>query len=701
VTEEEKAEEERKKKEQSDGLWDFLKGLLPGGGGGFGLGSIFTILLVVTGVYFLARNEKVQEFVGGLFGEGGKEKVAGFVDKASGLIEGFLSEDMAEKIGVKGARFRIAENQNDEELTKTITEEMSAAAAQVIVPNRKVFFETIKEANGGTVGKDGFTNEKSLFALLTKQPALVKQLIPALMVEPNAALDDKAKTKQKEKKLEIFATLQAMMTPENLTTLFDATNRKNTIEILAAVSPDKTSTPEAIEANLSKLMDANGAPKESLRLLLSKMLTPDDNGELPKDMKTAVAALMADDKISADAKSDFMNLALENPDQIAGAGNGDKLTTLRSSIGDDKMQQLMALGALPDAEAKDASFALITQDVPTLMAFKAFADGADISTLPENLKKPVENLKKLDARYIDALWGMKNKDVTGQEAAQIQTILAPNGDATTTNDVIAQLFDANNRALLMKAHPNNINRLIYAAMPPDGKGADGKPLSDNEQKKRIKTVNFMKPENITALLNSVDQIDRVGKAMDATAAAAGDTSAPGTTMVKKVFSAFVEMMGGHNEAFKKLPPGEVALLFKIPEFASAMEGMVKGLKFKEGSTDDKMIRAVQKYWGTLTPNQSPDARPKWADRDGWGMIEVLSDEQAVRDLQTRFMKEDQSKMSLWWNKNALATDSKLYQNLDYLQSMMKSMPKAQHVENGTTVSPTSSGRSLSSDYPWL
>jgi hypothetical protein len=625
-------EEERKKREAEEAKKSGLNWLLDklnpfsGDGGGFGLGSIFTILLVVTGVYFLARNEKVQEFVGGLFGEGGKEKIAGLMEDVNAGIAHYAPW-LAKMMGIEGADVEKLAKSSDEERTELLTKAgMPAPAVAIINANSKAFFETLKEINGGNYpsGAD-LLNEKNIVGLLTKQPALMKQLVPALMPAEGATPTDD----QKKQQLKIYASLKKVVNSSDLDLLLNATNRKNTIEILAAVSPDKTSTPEAIEANLSKLMDANGAPKESLRLLLSKMLTPDDNGELPKDMKTAVAALMADEKTPADAKSDFMNLALENPDQIAGAGNGDKLTTLRSSIGDDKMQQLMALGALPDAEAKDASFALITQDVPTLMAFRAFADGADIRTLPENLKKPVENLKKLDARYIDALWGMKNKGVTGQEAAQIQTILAPNGDATTTNDVIAQLFDANNRALLMKAHPNNINRLIYAAMPPDGKGADGKPLSDNEQKKRIKTVNFMKPENITALLNSVDQIDRVGKAMDATAAAAGDTSAPGTTMVKKVFSALVGLVDGHVEDFKKLSAGEVATLFKIPEFSSAMGQMIRGLKLPAGSKESAMLASLQKYWGTITEDKT---RTKVTARNGEGLAEVLADEASAQVL---------------------------------------------------------------------
>ena len=195
-------EEAKVKEDQKNAFSRFFDWINPfsgssSGSSGFSIGGIFQTLLVAVIAYVAASNEKVQGWLGQFLDEKdpttgekipgtGAQKIKKVTDGIANWVKGNMVPDFVKE------NFDVTEmmqNPNPEDSNvKAFLETLPAALQPVVKDNLKTLTNLVLDANkdakgrmnGAQVKLETFTNDKTLFALLTKQPALAKQIITAL-----------------------------------------------------------------------------------------------------------------------------------------------------------------------------------------------------------------------------------------------------------------------------------------------------------------------------------------------------------------------------------------------------------------------------------------------------------------------------------------------------------------------------------------
>lgn len=658
---------EEEKRKQQEGLMGFLRGLLPGGEGGFGLGSIFMMLFVVTGLYFLARNEGVQEFVGKLFGEGGKEKVKGFIDGISAKIASWLPDGkFKDMLGLGNAAGQYLESRTDDQLNDMLKTDggLSPDAAALIVGNRKIFFDTVKQAHDGKIGgKDDLTDDKTIFALITTQPEFVKKLLPTMLPPAGTALNEA----QAKKRDELLVTLKKVVADERLGTLLSDTHRKNVLSIVALLSP--TTDVAAADAQISGLIAKNGGQvPESLRAVFTKMLEPKTDGTLPT-MKEAFDALLTDANLSTEEKKNTVKMVLSNPEPMVGQENVKAFETLKQSLGDAKIDAFATILVNPDKEARTKEAKAFVMNAENITAFKTFADAVKNPNLitDEDMRSAVVQLKSSSLAQLIAASKIAGRDPALLDG--VKAVLMPNGKAVDAKGLLFQLMNANNRATIRQADTSSVAALIAASAP--------------EKAATLTTA------NLEAMVAVAEKIGIHAAILDG-----ANPNKPESARVGKVLNAFMDLVQKDATAFKKLTATEVSTFFRDPEYAAAVEYLVQHITPPEGN-DAALLTVMQKQWGSTTHNAQ---RTRPVDHDGLGLAEVLADEKSVKALQN-YMNGDLLEMVGWWdglrnyNRNPKTpkeeqenlkqylyrendTPSKIRENAPYIEAVVNALSKA-------------------------
>lgn len=253
--EEKRAEEERRV--ASAGSW--LQGFLPE----FSFFNIILFIAVACGAYFLGRTEGGKELLGGIFG---KENVEAFFAKGDGLLAG-----LAGKLGIDidvGATLKkipTVEKVRETLKAQNIPDPIIAVVAKDL-PTFHKLLDVVAQANGGKVGLNDFMNDKTITALVTQSPELVRALASAAnRATPGGAANPMAD--------QLKTTLITIINSDQLDTLLNPTNRASTIATMRAVLPANAGiSPTTLNALITHGIGADEKPTPQLRKLLTSAM---------------------------------------------------------------------------------------------------------------------------------------------------------------------------------------------------------------------------------------------------------------------------------------------------------------------------------------------------------------------------------------------------------------------------------------------
>lgn len=251
-----RAEEERRRQAaQGSGLWDWFKSFLPD----FSFFNILLFAAVACGAYFLGRTEGGKELLGNIFG---RENVDAFFSRGDTMLAG-----LASGLGINIDISERLEAMPIEEVRTTLASQNIPHPIIAIVAKDETtfhqFLQVVKAANGGRIGLNDFMNDRTITALATHMPDLVRALAAsATRATPGGAPNPMAD--------QIKATLLTIINGEQLNTLLSPANRANTVALMMTVTPaDAGITAATLNALISRNVAANGTPSPELRRLLT------------------------------------------------------------------------------------------------------------------------------------------------------------------------------------------------------------------------------------------------------------------------------------------------------------------------------------------------------------------------------------------------------------------------------------------------
>lgn len=671
-------------------------------------GSILMGLLVVTGVYFAMRSEKVQEWIGHFLDDdghpgSGKEKVKGFVHKIDAFLENLLPDSICKKLGISGAAASMANSLTDDEFRKQLPGELPDPAKDVIVKYRKQFVDTVSNANGGKLSKETALNDKSLYAFLTSDDANVQSFVNALLPTLKNTGQGNSKTQET-----VTKSIKQIVADDRLNVLLSDKYRRRTIALMLEMSGNTGLTVDVLDQQLNGMLQ-NGKATPALRALLNGFLGEKGTGtstattdqgtsqsqgvgtgeatapsttNTPQNgtaQSTSTPPVQNTDAQVLEAK---INIALQSPALMVGAENVNAFNTMRQSMGDEKLKRLM-MSASADYSDETAQMAAMQKatmgDLPTLKALKTFADAAQIDKLRPELQGPIALLKTYtgDVSY---LWAMTTRNVSLEEIAKVKTVFVPESGPVNVHYIMQQLLNKENRDLLKKADTRNVSGLLVTSIPN---------TTAEEKAFRAQATLMLSPQNLNTFIAATETIGTHAKELDQRA---GNNAASVSAMT--VLNATVSLMMGDNTAFTALPPETVAAFFKDPTYSSAITKLVDA---KNGITlpgsMGTILNSFKQHWGTVLQDQN---RKDGTERDGWGIAEVLGDTDAVRELQTRMKDGGESSKHGQWGINAYrfwndinpfskGMPKKFDENLEHLVALSNTMID---IKAGSNVSPS-------------
>ena len=228
--------------------------------------SFFNILLFVAmacGAYFLGRTEGGKELLGGIFG---KENVDAFFAKGDGMLAG-LASTLGINIDVGASLKKIPTIEAVRATLKgqNIPDPIIAVVAKDL-PTFHKLLDVVAQANGGKVGLNDFMNDKTITALSTQMPELVRALATeATRAAPKGAANPMAN--------QIKASLIAIVNSDQLDTLLNPANRANTIATMRAVLPANAGiSPSTLTALVTHGIGEDGKATPQLRKLLTSAM---------------------------------------------------------------------------------------------------------------------------------------------------------------------------------------------------------------------------------------------------------------------------------------------------------------------------------------------------------------------------------------------------------------------------------------------
>jgi hypothetical protein len=340
---EDDAAAEAEKQRRQAGLFDWVKNFF----GGFNFGSILMWGMMLTGIYFLAKSKIGQELI---------EKLVGnFKPETQATILGFL-----DTIGIGVDMTAALDKMPFDALKKKLTDAKVPEPILAVVAKDpgtwSTFFATVKEANTDAKGKphvtlSSFTNDKTIFTLMTKQPEMALALASAAKNLP-ASADGKPSDTAKQ----IAASIKAIVNSERLDVLLSPAHRENTLRIFTAALPAGLPIrTDSLAAIIAKGVDANGKATDDLRKLLNAAIDGDASTALATTMQgmkmSEIVAIVDAKKIPDPVQKSVIQQIQKTPAAQAA------LDALSAALGKEQSAQLAA--AVQGADGSKAAIRLL------------------------------------------------------------------------------------------------------------------------------------------------------------------------------------------------------------------------------------------------------------------------------------------------------------------------------------------------------
>ena len=564
-------------------IWDKISGF-------FSFGSIIMMLIVAIAGFYICQSEWGQKLIEGL-----ADKLPGWAEKISPgfgkTVQGWMDK-LGVAMGAKGALGKTLENMTAEEARAALgnngKDSVPLAVLNVLTKTPddwKDFIRITKEANGGTLTTpDQLKNEASIVALIQKKPQMVLALAKALTPTPG-----KAQTPEEQKSFTDFlVTARAIVNGPGLKTLLNKDNCANTLALLDGLKPDlkmDAKTGAALTLNAATLqkfglLDAVNAPTTKLQTILNSMLTPKADGSMPK-ADEIIAAHFDMNAIEKDPV--LKKLALEQSRPMiavkVGKENVDNFTTIFG------LERMAVLNSKTPAE----QMTYLTNK-ENIAATRLFATRvADLSTLPENIRPQIEQLRKIPLEPLQAIAD------SGKSIAQLQAVFIPPENAEKPSDpkvpfdavyAVKQLLAPTNRQLLQGAGYDNVAAVIKALVP-------------------AKEAAFLTGPNLKALCEAEQTLSGATYLKDHRAEAL------------QIISALVRYETNTDpDAIQRVKPEHIAALFSEHATKEAIRQLLAGLQLtgEDGAKKD----VVKTYWGA-TDDKGLNA--VIGDKDGAAFIQ--------------------------------------------------------------------------------
>lgn len=671
-----------KEEEEKFDLWKWLSGTgLNPMNWGFG-GLLMGLIVLVGGGNWLANSETGKSWIG----EDNAGKIGGFFDGLMGWIGGLLPKEWSQKLGL--SYDKTINDMPDEELTKKMTENgLTDDAASLITQNRAAFFETVRSANGGSINNlSEITNDKTIYSLLTTQQAMVTKLLSGMKPDPTKPLTSGQKTI-----LESMRTIVTDKTTDSagktrLASLLSPERRRATVSMLVPFVDGTTE--DALDAQLLSMLDSSGNPSGLMIEVLTRKLTPNASDLLPT-MKEVSASILSDPNIADEMKQQLRAIAVKaataHPDQVVGEKNVTSLAAVQKTIGQSKYEALLTAAVSGDEATLNN---LILKDKATLQAFKSFADNADISTLPEQLRAPVTQLKNFHGSVDYLYYVVAKKNVTLEELGMLTEKLSalntPKPDAAALINVLS---DNDVRGLIRKASPLNVIGLMIGSMPnttPEEKTRRTQMHELLMGDHKSTTPGQPPATNLGYMLDLIESLGATSSQLDEWKT--GQTKQQSTLFRTRNFDMLHGLLGlalGDDQGKQTLHDtkgGTIAAYFNTPKVYEAYETFFKHLRLTPAhmkTPQGAMLNALKQHWGTKDD----------------GVVEVLRSPTDANELILQLLKDPAKApdAALWWNSDHKY--DKLKDNLHHLEPIKQAMDMA----SGTPVK-APAGRTYNFQY---
>ena len=603
---------------------DFIRGLFDG----FDFGSILMGLLLVTGLYFLARTETGKELLGGIFGE---DTVKDFFAKSDTLIGGLL-----EKIGISGfgaeAANTLVDGMNAAAAQKAMVEHagLTAQQAQILAPD-EAGWKTTRDL----VKKHGsFTNplsDKVIHAFLLEKPDTVRQLIDTIP-QTGATTGSNAK---------MMAAVRAIAAdPERLGALI--ANKDSYAVLMHATqrfSPVPLDAAKLDAFIKSAGLDTQGKPTKALCDLLTGLM---DGGNpttaltrfiTTEGVKPEALAALAQSIPLAQVKDESQRTVIELLQH-----NAAQTQALIKALGPDRTDALVAVLQTKDQKAI-ADFVLKNPELT------AFAKTADIDKLPVAIRGVVAQLKVLKREQVGAAARVNERVPVAELTA---AITGPDGKPSV-EQMVGVMLNSDGRTALRAAGTADLAVFTREASP------------------------ALTQKNLDALLSFGDAIG---------AANASATDAAAGARAKSIVSALASFVVDKNgEPFAGMKAEDVSAFFASKANADAFGKLLKDIDTSVLPNAQRIrVLALREHWG----NVNAGIAEVLGSREGATLlIEKLNDPEVKKTAATCTMSAPKTGIGAVisdigdWTSAYMASDGlfsgsgKIGENADAIKAVME------------------------------
>lgn len=347
------------------------------------IGTIFIAVLLMAGLYFMAKNDKGDGLLSKIFGHEN-------VEKGLGMVNGLMAS-----VGINVDLKRTALNMEVDEFNAHFAKNTGIPQEKIkdilhTKAEKDELINLIADANGGEFKIPDVTNEKSLFALITQKPDIVSKFARAAM----EASEGEGKDKNTATKNKVLISLRNIAGNEKMMDALLAPGqngkpgqREKTLELISSLikkEGDEPSLPPVAISFLTNLGIVGDKPTPALRSFAVALLTPDASGNLGsrEAMGTALKAYL--DNLGynkAQQATTLVNMLEKTPgilgkemEELITLEDGKPWAAFRKAFGNDA--ELMSVAGKMSQKNGIAQFALEHHD-----AFKAYADTASVEGL--------------------------------------------------------------------------------------------------------------------------------------------------------------------------------------------------------------------------------------------------------------------------------------------------------------------------------
>lgn len=615
-------EEEQKKKKK--GPLDWLPDFLNPTTWFSGFGGIFKMLLFAVGAYFVMASETVQDWVRNKISPEAADWMKNITDQVKGLIGGAVGGD-DKSIAEKFNNATHADVTNA--IAKTVMiEKVGEPVYRAVTKKPEIwlaFRNTVKEANGGKITDlTQISNDKSIFALATKQPQLAKEIVTAVMNDPKSKMAG-----------DMTSTIKALLTEERIKVLLSKANRTNTLEIMAAILPADKNGAKPTAANLEKEMhlviDRNGELIEKHVPILLKTLQEKFNNAFPGNVTpssgatppgtTTASMTSADNTISADSLKEgaVIQFGEANRKHIE---NLDKWLRQKDS---SLYQMLAPLAAGDNTQIDQSKLALVALHPKNVDAVIKFSKAVNPYQIPDDPDTPGES--KLRNFVLSARDMSPNMQKVISECAakdvdiitELKKLFTTTGNANpleiaSPGLLAIKMMDPHMQELINKVGAVNISTVLSEIAPDYAK--------------------LLTPHNLNLLANVTKDL-------------ANNKHNREHPDSKLIISSFIEFATGNVDSFLSL----CDMVYKAKDANDKTDPLKKAEFFTDFFKDpDNQATLGKLINGIRVPNNPilKIVRDNYKKADGSGVVSFMSSPEAMTRL-PNIIRNPQDEISYW------------------------------------------------------